>query len=110
MEEKTSVTPYEEMTQTRELMMLKSMVPYLSGNRQVQMLFLIQYLEFQNTYRLIKSGPSALSACEIPEGTDRRSAMLNAMRKYATPKEQETIDTLLNLFCILDNYDLFTNM
>jgi hypothetical protein len=32
--------------------------------------------------------------------------MLTAVRQYATPKEQETIDNILNLFCVLDNYDL----
>lgn len=109
MDETPHMTPYDEMMQTRELQMLKTIVPYMNQNRQMQMIMFIQYLEFQHTYKMMRSGSSALSACEIPEGTDKRTAMLNDLKCFCTPKEKETIDTLLNLFCILDNYELFLN-
>lgn len=107
--ETNHVTPYDEMMQTRELQMLKTIVPYMNSSRQMQMIMFIQYLEFQHTYKLMKQGAPALSACSIPEGTDKRTAMLNELRCFCTPKEQETIDTLLNLFCIMDNYEMFMN-
>ena len=50
-----------------------------------------------------------MAACSLPAGTKRRDAMLSAVRKYCTPKEQETIDTLQTLFCIMENQDLFHN-
>lgn len=109
MDEQNRITPYDEMMQTRELQMLKTIVPYMNQNRQMQMIMFIQYLELQHTYQVMRTGPSALSACEIPEGTDKRTAMLNDLKCFCTPKEQETIDNLLNLFCILDNYELFMN-
>ena len=45
----------------------------------------------------------------LPAGTKRRDAMLSAVRKYCTPKEQEMIDTIQTLFCIMENQDLFHN-
>lgn len=107
--ETTHLTPFDEMMQTRELQMLKTMVPYMNQGQQMQMVMLIQFLEFRHTYQVMREGNAALSACEIPEGTDKRSALLNELRCFCTPKEQETIDTLLNLFTILDNYELFLN-
>ena len=50
-----------------------------------------------------------MAACALPNGTDRRNAMLSAIRQYCSPKEQETIDTILNLFCVMDNYELFNS-
>jgi hypothetical protein len=32
--------------------------------------------------------------------------MLTAVRQYATPKEQETIDTILNMLCVMDNLEM----
>lgn len=109
MDETKSLTPFDEMTQTRGLQMLKTLVPYISGPGQMQFAVLIQFLELQHTYRMFQTNDASLSACSIPEGTDRRTAMLNEIRRYCTPKEQETIDTLLNMFCILSNYEMFLN-
>lgn len=109
MEEKNQFTPYDEMMQTRELQMLKTLVPFLEGRRQRQIAMLIQYMEIRQTMNLFTNDSGALSACEIPEGTDRRTAMLNALKNYCTPKERETIDTMLNMFCVMENYELFFN-
>ncbi len=109
MEEKNYLTPYDEMMQTRELQMLKTVVPFIDTRHQRQIAMIIQYLEFRHTMQLFSSNNNALSACEIPEGSDRKSALLMALKNYCTPKERETIDTVLNLFCMLDNYELFFN-
>ena len=50
-----------------------------------------------------------MADCSLPAGTKRRDAMLSAVRKYCTPKEQEMIDTMQTLFCIMENQDLFHN-
>ena len=52
---------------------------------------------------------NSMAACSLPAGTKRRDAMLSAVRKYCTPKEQEMIDTIQTLFCIMENQDLFHN-
>lgn len=109
MEEQTLFTPYDEKMQTRQLQMLKTMVPYLAGNMQKQMAVFIQCMEVKNTMSMFQGASNGLSICEVPQGTDKRLAMLNAVRQYCSPKEQETIDLMLNLFSIIDNYDLFNN-
>ena len=105
MEENATLTPYDEMLQTKDEQILKSIVPFLDYGAQRQAALLIQCLELRHVTSIFSSKENTLSACSVPDGTDKRTALLTAVRKYCTPKEQETIDTLLNLFCIMD-YDL----
>ena len=46
-----------------------------------------------------------MAACSLPAGTKRRDAMYYG-HKYCTPKEQEMIDTLQTLFCIMENQSI----
>lgn len=110
MEEKNTSTAYDEMLNTRDVQILKSILPFLDFGARRQAAFLIQYLEFKQIRNVFSSRESSLAACAVPDTTDKRSAMLSAIRQYCTPKEQETIDTILNLFCIMDNYDTLNNL
>ena len=106
MEEKKQVT-YEDMVQTRKIKMLKSIVPFLDFRSQKPAALLIQLLEFKNADNAFSRPDNSLAACSLPEGSDRRNAMLGAIRQYCTPKEQEAIDTILNFFMVMENYDMF---
>lgn len=108
MEEQTSVT-YDDMVQTRNVQMLKSIIPFLDFPSQKPAAMLIQYLEMRNAYSAFSKKDNSMAACALPNGTDQRNAMLSAIRQYCSPKEQETIDTILNLFCVMDNYELFNS-
>ena len=105
MEENATLTPYDEMLQTKDVQILKSNVPFLEYDAQRQAALLIHCLELRHITSIFSSKENTLSICSVPDGTDKRTALLTAVRKYCTPKEQETIDTLLNLFCIMD-YDI----
>lgn len=110
MEENTSVHAYDEMIGTKNIQILKSIVPFLDYSARRQTAFLIQMLEFRQMQNVFSTRESSMAACAIPETPDRRSAMLGAIRQFCTPKEQETIDTILNLFFVMDNYDAISNL
>lgn len=105
MEQEQYITEYDELVQTRELQMLKSMLPFMGLKNQLPIALLIQTMEFQNTMKTFQNNGNALSACAVENETDRRSAMLQILRKFCTPKERETIDTMLNIMCVMENYD-----
>ena len=106
MEDTTNVT-YDDVIQTRNVQILKSVVPFLDVRSQRPAAMLIQYLELRNAYNAFSKPDHSLAACSVGESTDRRSAILGAIRQYCTPKEQEMIDTMQTLFCIMENQDLF---
>lgn len=109
MEDATNVT-YDDVVQTRNVQILKSIVPFLDMRSRRPAAMMIQYMELLNAYNAFSREDNSLSACSLDESVDRRSAILGAIRQYCTPKEQETIDTLLNFFCVMDNYDMLNNL
>ena len=66
---------------------------------------LIQVMEFKNTIQIFQNNENVLSACSLSEETDRRSAMLQVLRKFCTVKEKETIDTMMNIMCVMENIE-----
>ncbi len=108
MEQEQYLTEYDGLVQTRELQILKSMLPFASVKSQMPLAILIQTMEFRNTLRMFQNNANVLSACSVNNEPDRRNAMIQTLRKFCTPKERETIDTLLNIMCVMENYDTFT--
>ena len=103
--EDSHMTQYDEIMQTRQLQMLKTVIPYVGAQAQPRIAMLIQCLELQRSMEMARNGSSELAACEVPGGADRRSALLNDLRRFCTPKEQETLDMLMNLFIIMESYE-----
>lgn len=99
MDEQTLFTAYDEAMQTKELQILKTILPYASPQVQNTLSFLIQFIQFKNASNY------QLTAAEIVDPQERNTALLNDIRKFCSPKEQETIDTLLNIICVMDNYE-----
>lgn len=109
MEQEQFLTEYDGLVQTRELQILKSILPFANVKMQMPLAILIQSMQFRNTINMFQNNANALSACSLNNEPDRRSAMIQTLRKFCTPKERETIDTLLNIMCVMENYDTFTN-
>jgi hypothetical protein len=108
MEDTTNPT-YDDMVQTRYVQILKSVVPYLDFGSQRPIAILIQYLELKNASETFARRDNSMAACALESPAERRTAMLNAIRPYATKKEQETIDNILNLFCVMENYEMLSS-
>jgi hypothetical protein len=108
MENTTPIT-YDDLVQTRNIQILKSVVPYLEFRSQRPVAILIQYLELLHASETFARKDNSMAACALESASDRRNAILTAVRQYATPREQETIDNILNLFCVMENYELLNN-
>ena len=109
MEQELLSTEYDGLVQTKELQILKSMLPFANPKIQMPLAILIESLQIQNTIKLFRNDANLLSACSVNNEPDRKTAMIQTLRKFCTPKEKETIDTLLNIMCVMENYDAFTN-
>ncbi len=107
MEQELYLTEYDEHVQTRELQMLKSMLPFVSPKNQMSLAMLIQYIAFRNTMKMFQNNTDVLSAASFTNESDRRNAMLQTMRRFCTPKERETIDNILNIINVIENYESF---
>ena len=106
MENDTYLEPtiFDTLTQTREIQMLKTAIPYMKQSQKRQFAILIKYMELQRAVQIFSSDNASIAACEVPEDQNNSLNMLNEVRKYATLKELETIDMLTNLFSMLTLY------
>lgn len=98
-------TIFDTLTQTREIQMLKTAVPYMKQAQKRHFAILIKYMELQKAIQIFGlQNNSSIAACSLPEEECNNFNMLNDIRKYATASEQEFIDTLTNIFSMLSFY------
>lgn len=102
MDQEQYLTEYDGLVQTRELQMLKSLLPFANIRSQMPIAILIQTMEFRNTIQLFQKNANVLAACSVQNESDKRNAMLQTLRRFCTPKEKEAIDTMLNIMCIME--------
>lgn len=104
-----TLTPFDNMTQTREIQMLKTVLPYMKGEQKKQFAILIKYMELQNTIQVFSQEDKVLSMCSVDENENSMIAMLNDLRQFCTEKEKETLDMLTNMFSMLETYETIFN-
>ena len=105
MDEATPLTPFDTMTQTREIQMLKTVIPYMKSSQKKQFAILIKYMELQNTIQVFNQEDKVLSMCSVSEDENSTLAMLNELRKFCTDKELETLDMLTNMISMMETYE-----
>jgi hypothetical protein len=105
--ETNQVTPFDQITQTREIQMLKTMIPYLQNTQKKQFALLVKYMELQHTMRLFAKEDQALLACSVESNASSPIAMLTELRSFFNEKEQDTIDMMINLLYMKElSYEL----
>lgn len=103
MDKNEMITPFDEAINSRELQMLKTILPYVPLAKQRQLVLVIEMLQMQSTLNYLDSANNLLAAQDIPEETDNRVAMLSAIKRFCTPKDQDTIDNIINVLSIMSN-------
>ena len=96
--------------QDRQLQMLKAAIPYMGGNSQGTVAFLIKFMELKRTMELFQTPLSMVSICSVNETDEPKiSQLLTSIRPYCTRNEQENIDIICNYMQMFSSYEtLFT--
>lgn len=102
MEDQNLYTPIDIITQTKEMQIIKSIVPFLPNDKQKTLVMLIQFMQFQKTMEILDNPPAELSAASCSNESGNFTAMLGAIRRFCSDKEKETIDSLVNVLCLID--------
>ena len=79
MENDTYLEPtiFDTLTQTREIQMLKTAIPYMKQSQKRQFAILIKYMELQRAVQIFSSDNASIAACEVPEDQNNSLNMLN---------------------------------
>lgn len=114
MEEQEQTLPVlDTLIQSRELQMMKTVIPYIEPQQQKMFSMIIKLMELQKTMQLFDSEDqletAQLRICSAENTSERMFQMLNALRKYCTPKEQENIDLFINFFDMFSSCETLFN-
>lgn len=90
------IPPLDSMVQDRQLQMLKAAVPYITEPAGKNMAFFIRFLELHRTMSLFEQPQTTIQMCSTQEKQNSSVQMLEALRDYCTPQEQEQIDMIMN--------------
>lgn len=105
MDDTLPLTLFDNMTQSREIQMLKTVFPYMKDAQKMQFAILIKYMELQKTIHVFSKDEQVLSACSLPEEENTPVCMLNSLKPYCTEKQLETIDAFTNILSVLETYE-----
>ncbi|MCD8231671.1 MAG: hypothetical protein LUD14_07635 [Clostridiales bacterium] len=99
----------DTLIQSRDLQILKAMVPYLDSTRQRGLSLMIRLIELQKTMQLFdpeaKTETAELHTCENESPTDRTLHMLQAIKEFCTPQEADNIDNMIHTMDMLSSYE-----
>ena len=102
-------TTFDIETQSRNIQMLKTIIPYMDGARQKNFALMIKFLELRNVASLFNEAPVSLSMCSASDPAEKRMQLFNDIKKFCTPQEQDSIDTIMTVFQMFSSYDAFLN-
>lgn len=92
----------DSLVDSKELQMLKTLIPYMHESQQKTCAMAVRFIELIKTTALFDSTNNQFSqelqACSGESQQDRMMKMLNAIKTFCDEKEKEQIDMLLN-FC-----------
>lgn len=91
----------DELIKSRELQMLKTMIPYMHESQQKTLAMAVRFIEFIKTTALFEENTvfaQELQACSGESQQDRMRKMLIAIRDYCNDNEKEQIDMIINFY------------
>ena len=93
------LTDFDHLTGDRHLQMMKAALPYVNASGQRFVSILVKFQELRRTVALFDRGEAAeLGIMSLGENQRRSPTdMLNAIKPYASPQEQDFIDMACNL-------------
>ena len=92
---------YDELVHSKDIQILKSMLPFIEMKQQMPLAIMIQFIEFKNALRLFHNKDNGLTANDIQNEEDRQMAMIQALMKHFTKEEQETMNNMINMIKLI---------
>lgn len=100
-EENIRANDLDSLINDNHIQMMKAALPYMSVTQQRFISYFVKFNELQRTINLFQDGEvAAMGICSAGEKNTAESPidMLNTIKPFANPAEQDFIDLILNFF------------
>lgn len=102
-------TTFDIETQSKNIQILKTIIPYIEGTNQKSFAVLVKFLELKNVISIFDEQPASLSMCSSDDPSEKNYRLLNDLKKFCSPAEQDSIDMMLTAFQMFSSYDVVSN-
>lgn len=105
------LTEYDKLSFDNGTQMMKAMLPYIPVNAQPGFAYAIMFKEFSNLRRSINNNSdSELGICSANSNNTTIADILKELRQYANDKQQNFIDTILNMVQTISMYQQYMQL
>ncbi|MBO5371486.1 MAG: hypothetical protein J6A75_02085 [Lachnospiraceae bacterium] len=98
-------TTFDIETQSRSIQILKTIIPYIDSTKQKNFALIVKFLELKNVASIFNGSSVSLSMCSSEDPAEMKFQLLNDIKKFCTPTEQDSIDMMLTAFQMFSSYD-----
>lgn len=98
-------TTFDIETQSKNIQILKTFIPYIEGSNQKNFALMVKFLEIKNVISIFDKPSASLSMCSSDDPSEKNFRLLNDIKKFCTPAEQDSIDMMLTAFQMFSSYD-----
>lgn len=106
--ENETLSLYDNRLQSKEINILKTILPYLNPTSQKNISMLISYMQLQKTMEYFENPENTMQIVAM-EKKDNAVDILNAIRVHCNHQEQQQIDHLLNALQMMSTYEILFN-
>jgi len=102
-------TPFDRLTTTPELQMMKLLLPYTPASSQRMLAFFIKFQELQNTIKYFSNFKSGGKVEAFEKKMTSPMDFIDELRPYLGEKERSSIDMMMSAFGMMDMMNNMTS-
>ncbi|MDD6193747.1 MAG: hypothetical protein PUB19_02465 [Lachnospiraceae bacterium] len=106
--ENETLSLYDNRLQSKEISILKTILPYLNPTSQKNISMIISYMQLQKTMEFFENPENTMQIVAM-EKKDNAADILNAIRVHCNQQEQQQIDHLLHALQMVSTYEILFN-
>lgn len=104
------LTPFDRLISSRQLQMIKLLIPYTPKKSQRMLAICTKFLELNYTIQFFQNYPTDIHTQAFEKSNFSAFDMLDELRPYLPEEEQNMMDSLLNMFNIMEMMSAMQNM
>lgn len=101
------VTPFDQLTSSKNLRMMKLMIPYIAPDSQRFLAIYIRFLELQNTIQYFQSFGSGVRTQTFSNAGASPMEMFQEIAPYMSSEFAETFDQISNMMNMMEMMQSF---
>lgn len=106
--EQDNISLYDHRLQSKEINILKTILPYLNSTSQKNISMMISYLQLQKTMEFFENPENTMQICAMDK-RNNTTEILYAIKEHCSLKEQQQIDSILNAMQMISTYEVLFN-